>query len=112
MTTYYRIQAPTYTPEDLLNPENWNSWDYNETVREGVSVCGSLEELATYFAQVGIEWDDTFNLIELEGDFTGEDALDADMGEYLIYPTKIVSVEPITDRFMDMIFEAYDQIAA
>lgn len=111
MTTSYRIQSADRDPNLLLDPAEQISvaW-WTESVRRGVSVCRSREDLATYIAQSGIPWDATWVLVELEGyasDDQDEDAQCPGRPE-LIHPTRIVSVTPIADDFEDEIFAAYD----
>lgn len=115
MSTWYRIQEAGYAADDLLDEANHVSrpWGGNEDrdQREGVSVCGSREELAEYLVQAAIPFGaGDWNLVELEGSMSGERALDADLGEYLVFPTAIVSVEPIDAGFFDEIDAAADRI--
>ena len=94
--SYFRIQS--YDPQALLAPENWISLPYSgveEDVRSGVSVCRSLEDLVKYFAGSGVPLGDL--LVEVDGYASDDTALDADQGEMLIFPTKIISVTPIDD---------------
>ncbi|UTN92950.1 hypothetical protein SEA_FINKLE_31 [Gordonia phage Finkle] len=115
MSSWYRIQEAGYEAADLLIADNQISrpWggDEDRDSREGISVCGSREELAEYLVQAAIpfgagEW----NLIELEGQMSGNSAVDAELGEYLVYPTAIISVENINDGFLDEIDAAADRI--
>lgn len=116
MTSYYRVQTADRDPADLIDAERtqksyaWfapESWD-----RPGVSVCASLEELATYLAQSGVpygagEW----VIVELLGDeVEGVMGNDAEYGELLVWPTEIVSVRPMDAEFFDMIGAAYDKL--
>lgn len=93
---------------DLLNPEHQVSISYcnAEDVRHGVSVCDSIEELATYLAGSGIEWTFESVVVELDGYDADEDDQDAHLGARLIIPTEIVSVTPITDELLDLILAA------
>lgn len=107
--SYYRIQPASYDTTQLLDPELQYSESYcTGTVRHGVSVCDSPEELATYLAHSGIPFDDTFAVIELEGSDSDEDDEDAHQGARLIIPTSIISATPITDTLLDLINAAYD----
>ena len=115
MSTWFRIQETGYAAEALLDEANQVSRAWGGVAdrddRTGVSVCGSREELAEYLVQSGIpfgagEW----NLIELEGTFADDQPLDSSLGEYLVHPTAIVSVENIADGFLDEIDEAADRI--
>jgi len=113
-TSYYRIQPTTYAAEDLLVAENQISvsWRNGEDTRNGVSVCCSREELAAYLAQVGIPFEWTWNLVEVEGYPADEDDEDHALGARLIIPTRIVSVESMTNGFADEIIAAYDAAQA
>lgn len=82
---------------------------YNDgSERHGVSVCDSVEELATYLAQTGIPFEDSWVLVEVAGPMSDEDDEDAHLGCSLILPTEIISVSPLTDDFFEMINAAYD----
>lgn len=114
-TTYFRVQTSDRDPQDLLDPEHQISraWHREDLDRTGVSVCASLEELAAYLAGPGSgipyglpDW----VLIELRGDISDDQPLDAEHGELLIHPTEIVSVQPIPDSFFDLISAAYDNL--
>lgn len=99
--TFYRIQDGDIPVEQLLDPEYQISESYcTGTIRTGKSVCRSIEELAAYFAQAGVPLDPrTSVLVELDGDYTGEDDEDAHLGAHLVIPTRIVSVGPIPAEF-------------
>jgi hypothetical protein len=105
-TSYYRIQPAHYDTAALLDPEmQWSySWCDQDDVRRGISVCDSVEELAAYLAQTGIEWDPTWVLVELAGRWSEDTDQDAHLGARLIIPTEVVSVRPIDDAFLDMVF--------
>lgn len=112
---WYRIQEAGYAAEDLLDEDNQISrpWGGNEErdSREGISVCGSREELAEYLVQAAIPFGaGDWILVELEGRMSSEQAVDAELGEYLVYPERIISVEPIEQSFMDDIDAACDRI--
>ena len=112
--SYYRIQQANHPIEWLLDPEYQfsTSWNAGEDVRVGVSVCDSIEELASYLAQVGIPFTDDCLLVELDGTWSDDDDEDAHLGARLIIPTRIVSTELAGERLIDMIMAAYDEIAA
>ena len=81
--------------------------------RHGISACESLEALAAYLAGPGSgipygsgEW----VIVEMAGPVSGDSALDAEDGEFLILPERIVSVRPLDDEFFDMIGAAYDAL--
>ena len=107
---FYRIQSPSYAPEALLLPENQTSLSYStDTIRNGVSVCRSIEELAAYFCQAGVPMDPhTSILVELDGDYSEDEGEDAELGEYLVYPTHIISAGPIPDEFFEAVDAFYD----
>lgn len=113
--SFYRIQDSRINTADLLNPELQISESYSGMdERVGVSVCGSLENLATYLttAGSGIPFDTTYVVVEVTGYFAEANALDAEAGEYLIHPTEVVSVTPIEDELLTLIDAAYDALYA
>jgi hypothetical protein len=111
--SFYRIQNADRDATDLLDPENWVSYHWNERdedARPGVSVCASIDDLAAYLAGAGIpiglgDW----VIVELDGDRRQDvTAYDAQFGELLINPTEILSVRPAGDEFYQLIGAAYD----
>ncbi len=55
---------------DILDPENQYSYSWNDLgadPRHGISVMDDREALAEYIAQTGIQWDETWELLEVEG---------------------------------------------
>lgn len=112
--TYFRVQP---VGRDILDgPQTSRAWHRSETEaqatdRSGVSVCGSREELAAYLATYGqgipygqADW----VLVELRGEVSDDQPLDAEGGELLVHPTEIVAVAEIDDAFFQMIGAAYD----
>src|SRR5690606_36045000 len=71
-----------------------------EDVRHGVSVCSDEEALVDYLAYTGADFTDTV-LVELEGEYADEEGHDAELGEILIFPSRIVSVRPVDDEFIE-----------
>ncbi|MFS0171490.1 hypothetical protein ACL1FF_09950 [Corynebacterium striatum] len=113
MTTYYRIQSQDRP--DILDPENQFSYSWNDLgadPRHGISVMDDREALAEYIAQTGIQWDENWELLEVEGTTSEDEDEDAHMGARLIIPTAIISREPIEESFMEEIFEAFENLAA
>ncbi|MHC9962466.1 hypothetical protein ACQX2J_01210 [Corynebacterium diphtheriae] len=111
-TTYYRIQAADRP--NILDEENQYSYSWNDQgaePRHGISVMRWRDDLAEYIAQTGIQWDETWEFIEVAGNPADDEDEDAHMGALLIIPTEIISREPITDGFMDEIFEAFEAAA-
>lgn len=110
--SFFRVNAPEFTIEDMMCEENQISINHcnEDDVRQGLSACQSREELATYLAQAGIEFRPDWVLVEFEGFYADEKDSDADLGAVLAFPTKIVSVEVIEDRFIDEIYAAYDEL--
>lgn len=114
--TYYRIQSADRDVELLLDPaaQTSEAWNGDESlIRQGVSVCDSLEDLAQYLVTDGdaIPYGDgEWVVVELEGTLSTDTALDA--GETLIHPTRIVSVEPIEDQLLPLVDAAYDALYA
>lgn len=112
--SYYRIQQENHPIEWLLDPEYQfsTSWNAGDGVRNGVSVCDSIETLATYFATVGIPFTDDCLLVELDGTWSDDDDEDAHLGASLIYPTRIISTERVGVRFGELVIAAYEALAA
>lgn len=115
MSTYFRIQ-PTDRP-DILDPEfqtssSWNGLGDDDLIRNGISVCDDREELAVYLAQVGIPFEDDWELLEVEGTVSADEDEDAHMGCTLIHPTAIISRETIGESFIEEIMDAYENLAA
>lgn len=116
-TSYFRVQSGDRDVTDLLNPEFQvsSAWHRDDLDRDGVSVCDSRETLAQYLATAGsgIPYGGAgWVLVELTGEPTYEQALDAEYGEILIRPTEILSVAPIDDELFDMIGAAFDAAEA
>lgn len=111
MSTYYRIQSAGRDVADLLTAEGQTStnWCDADDVRQGVSVCESIEELAAYLVTTGIPFGEgEWVLVELEGDFIGYCADD----QPLVIPTSITSVQTLDDAdFWTALDAAYDQAA-
>ena len=110
----YRIQQGNHPIALLLDPATQlsTSWSNDDDVRQGVSACMSIEDLAGYFAQSGVCLDDECLLVAMECEWAdGEDA-DAHLGAELIIPTAIISAEPVPASFFDLVSDAYDRIAA
>src|SRR5690606_15711415 len=61
------------------------------------SVCRDEEALVDYLAHTGADFTDTV-LVQLEGEYADEDGHDAELGEILIFPSRIVSVRPVDDE--------------
>lgn len=113
--SYFRIQHPNRA--DITQPENqtsssWNDMGDDDRIRHGISVMDSREELAEYIAQTGIQWDETWELIECAGPTSDDQDEDAHLGARLIHPTTIIAVEPIDESFMEEIFDCFEQLAA
>ncbi len=115
--TYFRVQCGKRDVNDLLDSAEQVSRAWHDTTEEerlartGISVCDSRENLARYLGTVGqgIPFGmPGWVLVELEGDLSDDQPLDAAFGEYLIHPTRIVSVIEIDDAMFDMIGAAYD----
>lgn len=113
-TTYYRVQAGDRDPAQLLDAEQVSSyWGRSDLDREGVSVCESVEDLAAYLAGPGqgIPFGlPGWVLVELEGEeIDGADAVDADGGEVLIRPTRVVSCQLIPDELFEEIGRIFEE---
>src|SRR5690606_3256918 len=73
-----------------------------EDVRLGVSVCREEEGVVDYLAHPGADFTDTV-LVELEGEYSDEDGHDVALGEILVFPSRIVSVRPVDDEFIEAV---------
>lgn len=118
MHSYYRVQSATRTATDLLDPEtSWTSHHQGgeryitdpatgeeiADTRCGVSACRSVEDLAQYLAQSGIEWDAEMVLVEMEADLADDDDHDAELGAVLVWPTAVLSATPLDDAFYALV---------
>lgn len=108
---YYRIQSQDRP--NILDPQNqisysWNDQGDDERARIGVSVCDSREELAEYIAQSGIPFEDSWEILEVEGQPSEDEDEDAHLGARLIIPERIVSRESLADGFAEEILDAYE----
>ena len=113
--SFFRIQ-PADRP-NILDPEfqtstSWNDCGDDDRIRTGISVCDTREELAEYLAQVGIPFADDWELLEVEGTYSGDEDEDAHMGCSLIIPTAIIARETIGGAFIMEIMDAYEELAA
>lgn len=118
--TYFRVQSGDRPATDLLEAGQISrAWGRDEddarTNRSGVSVCAGREELAQYLATYGAGipyglagW----VLVELAGDISDDQPLDAEGGELLVHPTEIIAVAEIDDELFEMIGAAYDALEA
>lgn len=122
-TSWYRIQSADRDVTELLDPAEQVSraWapggdaEDDRRARHGVSVCDSLDSLASYLAGPGSGigyGDGEWVIVELTGDQSDDEPLDAADGEYLVLPDSIVSVRPMDDDFFEMIGAAYDALCA
>lgn len=113
--TYYRVQPGNRPVDTLLDGEAQisSAWHRDDLDRSGISVCESREVLARYLATVGegIPYGSGgWVLVELEGVESDDIPLDAEYGEILVRPTRIVNVTSLDDdtEMWDMISAAYD----
>lgn len=112
-TSYYRIQDAGRDVAALLDPAQQTSLSYStDTERHGVSVCDSIEALATYLAQSGVEFTAQSVVVEVTGPLSDDTDEDANLGALLVLPTAILSVEPMTARLADLIDAAYGTLYA
>lgn len=122
---YFRIQPADRDTAALLDPARWNSRNHGgekyidgpngeeiEDVRHGVSVCESVEELATYIAQSGVPVADQAVIVELEADLADDEDHDAHLGARLVHPTAIIGTTVVGDEFYDLVNAAHDAIYA
>jgi hypothetical protein len=113
--TGYRVQPGNRPTDTLLHAEAQisSAWHRDDLDRSGISVCESRQALAGYLATVGegIPYGSGgWVLVELEGTESDDTPLDAEHGEILLHPTRIVSVTSLDDdtEMWDMIGAAYD----
>jgi hypothetical protein len=76
-----------------------------EMARYGVSVLDTIEDLAAYANTAGMDlWSVPMVIVELDGYPSGDDAEDAEHGESLICPTRIVNVRDVDDTFIESVY--------
>lgn len=99
--TYFRIDAADRDHTWMLDPAQQVSYgwvgDEERSARAGVSCCGSIEDLAVYFGTTGGDLSGDRVIVELEGTRSADRPLDAELGEYLVHPTRIASVIDLDD---------------
>lgn len=69
-----------------------------EDVRHGVSACWSLDDLVDYFrgrTNHSQAWIDSLVVVEMEADVADDDDHDHSDGAVLVWPRRIVSVQPV-----------------
>lgn len=80
-----------------------------EQARYGVSVLDSLDDLIAYAATAGMDlWSVPMSIVELDGYPSGDDAEDAEHGESLICPTRVVAAREVDDDFLTAVFAHLD----
>lgn len=101
MSTYYRLHDNRRDHHSILNEANWQSASYGDAfgddVRHGVSACESIEELAAYFAQTGIDVGASPVIVELEADQADDEDHDVALGAVLVFPRSIARIITDTD---------------
>lgn len=119
MQTYFRVQSGDRDTALLLDRQAQisSAWHTATLDRDGVSVCETREELATYLATTGSGipfGSGGWVLVELEGEQSADTALDAADGEMLIHPTRIVAVTDLDSdtEMWDLIGATLDQMEA
>lgn len=100
------------TEEYLRDEPHWRCYGAREVedARYGVSVCRDEDDLVEYLSRTGADMDGCV-LVELEGEYSDDEGHDAEYGEELILPTRIVSVRPVTDAFVARVFATHDLAA-
>jgi hypothetical protein len=87
--------------------DGWGQNGEVEDIRYGVSTCYDLDDLVTYFD--GRDCDhtdaelDELVLVTVEARMAEDDDHDAQDGATLVWPTRIVSVEPIPAELRDVL---------
>ena len=103
--TYYRIHSGDRDHAGICDKAQWESRQYGterfiedtetgelvEDIRYGVSACESIEDLASYVAQSGIEVSDPV-IVAFEADLADDEDHDADLGAVLTFPRRIIGV--------------------
>ena len=80
-----------------------------EDTRYGISVCRDEDDLIEYLAHTGADFDNTV-LVTLKGGYSDDDGHDEHIGEYLILPSEVVSITPVTDEFIEAVYARADEI--
>lgn len=104
---FYRIQPKDRNVENLLDRSTWQSrvWmDPWSDIRFGVSACRSIEELVAYFRIAG-GWVDDCVIVEMVAEVADDMDHDHEHGAVLVYPVRIVSVQPLTNAMIAHIYE-------
>lgn len=118
MNTGIRIQNADRDVNELVDPETQYSRNYShndDATRCGISVMDTIEELAEYIAQSGIEIDPhNAVIVEVAGRwYSGDEPCDAHLGERLLLAEEIVSVTDADEAgFFELIDEAFDRLYA
>jgi hypothetical protein len=105
--TFYRIQPAHRDAADLLDKTTWQSRNWSDAWSEpqyGVSVCDSIDSLVQYFRRAGGYVDDSMVIVELVGYRSYEQDEDHEAGAILVFPTRIVSVTPVSDDILNRIY--------
>lgn len=106
--TAYRISPRPLTEADLHDghvSRVWDSTGIEDGDRAGLSACDSYGGLIGYFAGgIGLSLGrgaalEGAYLVVLEGELSNDEPFDGD-DEILVHPTRIVSQEPVTERFI------------
>lgn len=105
----YRIQDKDRNVADLTVAEN--QWSYpmggaDEEVRQGVSGCRTLAELAAYVATSGIDAGSPV-LVKIEGPKSSDRPVDAAEGEVLILPETAEVIDD-DEEFFEVVGELVD----
>jgi hypothetical protein len=105
---YYRISPRPMADSDLHDRHESSLWiddGLDERPRSGLSVCEGYEQLLSYFAGGcgvslgrGAVYQGAY-IVELEGEPSGDEPWEREL-EALIHPARIVSQEPVAERFL------------
>ena len=98
-THYYRVQPRTDDPQDLLRPGRLSHmWtDATDDPRRGVSVMANLDDLHRYVVRRNATLAGNV-VVTLRGRPSEDEARDAAVGEELIHPTEVVSVDDLDEE--------------
>lgn len=69
--------------------------EIDDSSRDGISVFPDEDGLYRYMVKRDADLDERCQLVELEGEPSGDEDFDADEGAVLIHPSRIVSVRPL-----------------
>lgn len=93
--------TPRAVADDVLNPEKWHSesWVDDSDLRKGLSAMESPQDLARYMQAHAGDLRNSW-LIRMKGVLAAERDFDHSEGSRLVYPTTVLSAEPVPQDFV------------